>query len=42
MIIYIKNNNIKNTNNNNQEIYITHLLIKSLLKNIKLNMKNVI
>ena len=41
MIICIKNNNMKNMNNN-QEIYITHLLIKSLLKNIKLNMKNVI
>ncbi len=33
--------NIKNINNN-QETYITPLLMKNLLKNIKLNLMNVI
>ena len=42
MILYIKTSNMKNTKNNNQEIYITPLLIKSHMKNIKLNVKNVI
>lgn len=42
MIILIKNNNIKNMKNNNQQIYIIPLLMKNHMKNIKLNVMNVI
>ena len=44
MIIDLKNNHINNNKNknNNQEIYIIHLLMKSHMNNIILNVMNVI
>ena len=42
MIMSIKTSNMKNMKNNNQQIYIIPLLMKNHMKNIKLNVMNVI